>query len=241
MPKLCTIVGIMRGYCLWGVAAFATPMLASQANAQTAVSSIYQPQLAYVTVRGQRAQNLRFEIYPYSDDGISMRAAPAVVCREPCHVTLPPGGYKLKVAGPADGDVRAGEIPIEIDQDSEVVVKTTSQGRRSLGLKVGIVGSSVAAVAGAALFVTAIGSMGLCTTDECRNRRKTIVLWETISLGVMAVGGTAALLGWIALARNNAPAATVAPIQERRQRARLSEIGLLHTERAWGLSAAAVF
>jgi hypothetical protein len=83
--------------------------------------------------------------------------------------------------------------------------------------------------------------MGQCETEECLDRRRSLQRWMTVSLGMLVVGGTAAALGWTACLRNNAPAADVTPIRRSSGQPRLSGIGLLRTESAWGLSAAATF
>ena len=222
-------------------AAGATLILASQANAQPSVSPIAAPQPSAVTIRGERNRNLRFEIHAVPPDGLALPEAPPLVCTEPCHVALWPGSYRLKVAGPPGSDVRVGEIPLEIGQDSDVLVKTTSQSRRSLGLKIGIVGSSVVVAGGVGMFATTIMSMGMCSTDECWSNQRTLRRWTLVSLGVAVVGGITAVLGWTTLLRNNAPAAEVSPIRRSSAQPRLSAIGLLRSESAWGLSAAAAF
>jgi hypothetical protein len=232
----------MRARSLWSlVVVAAAVMLPSQAEAQPSVVPFAGPHPSSVTIRGERDQSLRFEIHAVPPDGVAVPELPALVCTEPCHVTLWPGSYRLQVAGPPGSDVRPGEIPFEIGQDSDVLVKTTSQSRRSLGLKVGIVGSSVAVAGGVVMFATGILSMGQCSTDECWNQRESLVRWTTVSLGVVLVGGTVAALGWATMLRNNAPAADVAPAGRTSVQPRLSGIGLLRTQSAWGLSASAAF
>jgi hypothetical protein len=137
--------------------------------------------------------------------------------------------------------VRPGEIPLEIGEDAAVLVKTASQSRRSLGLVVGIVGSSVTVAGGVVLFATTIWSMGQCSTDECWEQQHALRRWMLASLGVVLVGGTTALIGWITMLRNNSPAADVTPLRRSSNQPKLSGIGLLRTEGAWGLAAAATF
>jgi hypothetical protein len=215
--------------------------MASQSLAQSSVTPLASPPASSVTIRGEREQNLRFEIHANSPDETALPAAAPLVCGEPCQVSLPPGSYRLKVAGPPGSDVRPGEIPLEIGEDAAVAVKTASQSRRSLGLVVGIVGSSVTVAGGVGLFATTIWSMGQCSTDECREQQQSLRRWMLASLGVVLVGGTTALIGWITMLRNNSTAADVTPLRRSSEQPKLSGIGLLRTESAWGLSAAATF
>lgn len=209
---------------------------AGAANAQVPSGSASRAQTRLVSIRGDQGQNLSFEIHAESDDGLATPSA-FVACRSPCQVALSPGSYQLKVAGSPGSDIRAGEIPVQIDDDSEVVVKTTSESRCSLSRKVGIAGSAVAGAGATAAFLTVFATMGSCSTDDCRSVQRTAFVAMSVSLGVVAVGGATALLGWITFARNNAPAAEV----RRSSRPTLSGFGLLRTEAAWGVSAAAAF
>lgn len=164
------------------------------------------------------APGLRLELSPDAED-----PRPLAACFAPCRVLVPPGYYQLRVSGD-DPDIEGDFSGLSVVSDAEVLVRTPWESRKKQGKRAGVAGVVVFAgglavtVVGllATAFVNSLATIdfgsdlddedgGYVSAEDESSPETWVSPLLPIGLGVTALGGAIAAIGWRGYARNTGP------------------------------------